>query len=445
MSWVLVIVIAVILYFVINGQSKSDEEYDDDSSTTANKDLDKQSSLSKEATKLKKDGNLEDAVKKIDEAISIEPSNTLVYKKSYYLQLNNQFDEAWKVMSLYNEDANVRLLESTDFHSFKVAFWEYSGSSISLIKLLKKEKRIKEVIYYLPGSEYNDLLAKLINQNGTIKEIISQIKKTDISKNIKLKKSDNIDLSKFDSKYREVVLSYKDDFESLYKICSKDYYANVPSGFSKEAIDAFEIASEEHHRSIKQDEREAFKILKNLWSKGITLNDDCYKALGIKYENKKLQRQEEVPQVSLDKKRDFGNDFIGKAAELKNEALNAVKTKEYNKAWQLFHQQKDCLMRHANEQRFNAQETSALDASVSENLANILRIEKKHTDALIHIIYWISTSSRRTKAQDKKLDAYFNRAKLEKLKLSQLEDFIAKNSGFRNIRNQVQEWSNNSN
>jgi len=102
-------------------------------------------------------------------------------------------------------------------------------------------------------------------------------------------------------------------------------------------------------------------------------------------------------------------------------------------------------MRHANEQRFNAQETSALDASVSENLANILRIEKKHTDALIHIIYWISTSSRRTKAQDKKLDAYFNRAKLEKLKLSQLEDFIAKNSGFRNIRNQVQEWSNNSN
>jgi hypothetical protein len=34
------------------------------------------------------------------------------------------------------------------------------------------------------------------------------------------------------------------------------------------------------------------------------------------------------------------NDFLGKAAVAKNNALTAVKAKQYDKAWRLFHEQK---------------------------------------------------------------------------------------------------------
>ena len=95
------------------------------------------------------------------------------------------------------------------------------------------------------------------------------------------------------------------------------------------------------------------------------------------------------------------NNFLGDAAEFKQQGVLSVKNKEYSKAWEAFHKQKHCFMKHADEHNFTAQQTLALDASVGENLANILRLEGKHVDALVHIIYWVSTSSRITKVQEK--------------------------------------------
>jgi len=137
-----------------------------------------------------------------------------------------------------------------------------------------------------------------------------------------------------------------------------------------------------------------------------------------------------------------GNDFLGNAAKFKHKGLDAIKDKKYNQAWKMFNQQKQCLINHANEQKFNKQQTLSIDASVSENLANILRLEGKHNDALIHIIYWVSTSAKRTKAQNGKLNSYFNRAKLTGIALSQIEDFISEGPDFRSIRDQLQKWSN---
>jgi tetratricopeptide (TPR) repeat protein len=248
-------------------------------------DFDKYSSLLKEATKLKKEGDLEGAIKTIDKALLLHQNNSSVYKKAFYLQLNNQFDEAWKIMATYNEDTNVRLLEAIDWYTLKNAFYEYSDSSASLIKLLKKEKKTKELIYYLPGSEYNDLLARLTYPTTKLKDIISQIKGTDLSKKIKLKKAEDFNLLAFDSKYRKIVSSRNDDFKELHEYSQKSdfmyYYNDVPSGFSKEAMDKFDKVTEEAEGLVKQNEAKAFKILKDLWSKGIKLNDDCYKAAEI--------------------------------------------------------------------------------------------------------------------------------------------------------------------
>jgi hypothetical protein len=245
-------------------------------------DFDKCRSLLKDATKLKKEGDLEGAIKTIDRALLFLQTNNSVYKKAFYLQLNNQFDEAWKTMKTYNEDMNVRLLKAVDWYTLKNAFYEYSDSSASLIKLLKKEKKTKEVIYYLPASEYNNLLARLTYPTTKLKDIISQIKDTNLSKKIKLKKTEDFNLSAFDAKYKKIISSYKTDFKLLHEYSQKSdfmyYYDSVPSGFSEEAMDKFDKVTEGAEDLIKQNEAKAFEVLKGLWSKGIKLNDDCYKA-----------------------------------------------------------------------------------------------------------------------------------------------------------------------
>jgi len=143
----------------------------------------------------------------------------------------------------------------------------------------------------------------------------------------------------------------------------------------------------------------------------------------------------------LNKPRYTFNDNLGDAAKFKHKGLLAIKNKEFNKAWECFHEQKLSYMNHASQHKFNAQETLALDGSVSENLANILRLEKKHKDALIHIIYWVSTSPSTTKSQEKKLISYFNRAKLKAVNISQVNAFITIKPEFREINNQISEWS----
>ena len=247
-------------------------------------DFDKYRSLLKEATKLKKEGDLESAIKTIDKALLLNQNNNSVYKKAFYLQLDNQFDEAWKIMTAYNKDTNAKLSEAIDWYTLKNVFYEYSDSSASLIKLLKKERNVKGLIYYLPGSKYNDLLARLTYPTTKLKDIISQIKDTNLSK--KIKKTEDFNLSAFDSKYRKSVLSYKSDFKALHEYSQKSdflyYYDSVPSGFSKEAMDKFDKVTDQADGLIKQNEAKAFKALKGLCSKGVMLNEVCYKAAEIK-------------------------------------------------------------------------------------------------------------------------------------------------------------------
>jgi len=140
----------------------------------------------------------------------------------------------------------------------------------------------------------------------------------------------------------------------------------------------------------------------------------------------------------------FGReDHLGRAAEAKHAALRAVKAGDFDRAWGLFHEQKDQYARHAARTGFSAKQILALDGTVSEDLANVLRLECKHRQALVHITYWVATSPRRTKTQTSKLRAYFNRAKLAGVSLSDLETFIASLGSlpeFRRIQEQMRAW-----
>ena len=136
-------------------------------------------------------------------------------------------------------------------------------------------------------------------------------------------------------------------------------------------------------------------------------------------------------------------DHLGKAASAGNKARAAVKAADYNLAWRLYHGQKEHYLRHASRNQFTRAQTLALDACVSQDLANILRLEGKHDDALVHILYWICTSETPTKTQQQKLIAYFNRCKFKgvsHLDLHATVEILCKNPEFIQTRNAVSRW-----
>jgi hypothetical protein len=138
------------------------------------------------------------------------------------------------------------------------------------------------------------------------------------------------------------------------------------------------------------------------------------------------------------------HDYLGFAATAKHKALAAVETKQYDQAWKLFHDQKLHYMKHAARSEFTRLQGLALDACVSENLANILRLQGKHQDALVHAVYWVAASPRRTKTQDRKLPAYFNRANLKDVEYSAVEALlkvVQSNPELPIIQRHVKKWA----
>lgn len=115
-------------------------------------------------------------------------------------------------------------------------------------------------------------------------------------------------------------------------------------------------------------------------------------------------------------------DYLGEAARAGREAKTAVKERRLDDAWRLYHEQKTAYLQHAGYLSFRPHETLRLDASVHENLANILRIEKKEDDAFVHILYWvIAQASWPAKRHQEKLRAYFERCKLQNTTLKEIK------------------------
>lgn len=136
-------------------------------------------------------------------------------------------------------------------------------------------------------------------------------------------------------------------------------------------------------------------------------------------------------------------DYLLLAANAKRSAKEEIKNKNYNAAWEHFHTQKEFLRKHSISQNWNAIDSVNLDASVSKDLANVLRLEGKHKDALVHIVYWYSNSKSITKEQKSKLSAYYNRSQMANTSLEEIINYCGSKQplDFKEIRDQVDAWS----
>lgn len=131
----------------------------------------------------------------------------------------------------------------------------------------------------------------------------------------------------------------------------------------------------------------------------------------------------------------YKEDYLGLAAKAGHKAKEAMKGKKYGMAWGYLHEQKNYYIQHARRERFTAQQILALDASVHETLADILRIEGHHKQALTNIVYWVIASSHRPiKRHDQKLKSYFNRCKFNKSSLADLKYLICKSTPLSDFR-----------
>lgn len=139
----------------------------------------------------------------------------------------------------------------------------------------------------------------------------------------------------------------------------------------------------------------------------------------------------------------FKEDHLYDAAAAGAKAKEAAAAGKFDEAWGLYQDQKQHYLKHAARSGFTKAQVLALDASVSESLANILRLEGKHHDALVHIVYWVAASSRVTKSQQQKIPAYFNRCKFKNITLSEFTTLIETsrpNPDFKKFRDIIYGW-----
>ncbi len=160
-------------------------------------------------------------------------------------------------------------------------------------------------------------------------------------------------------------------------------------------------------------------------------------------EKREFRAQEKMQDYDFLSEGRSTTDHLGLAAAAKHSARQAVREKRFDDAWRLFHEQKSHFAQHAKSYGHTPRQTLALDGSVHEDLANIRRLEKKHEDALVHLLYCICTSTNTTQAQQKKIGVYVTRCKFPSTSLGDAEAFIAanrKNPDFRSIQKAVAKW-----
>ena len=139
------------------------------------------------------------------------------------------------------------------------------------------------------------------------------------------------------------------------------------------------------------------------------------------------------------------DDYLGLAANAKHEANWHIKRNELDKAWKSHMREQHYYHQHAMKCGFTPEHTVSLFSSVNESLANILRMEGKHKDALVHMIYCVAGARTPSKRVKKKLPAYFKRARLVGVSFSDVEELVLRQrplADMRVIRDTVARWIN---
>lgn len=139
-------------------------------------------------------------------------------------------------------------------------------------------------------------------------------------------------------------------------------------------------------------------------------------------------------------------DHLGSAAIAGHASQQAVKDKRFDDAWRHLHEQQEHYLAHAAKFGFTAQQTLALAGSIHKSMANILRLEGRHDQALVHMMYYMATARRPPKADQQKLGAYFRRCKFsntDEAKLQLVMSALQRDPVFDAARGIVAQWRAN--
>lgn len=154
--------------------------------------------------------------------------------------------------------------------------------------------------------------------------------------------------------------------------------------------------------------------------------------------------RENAGRVKVDIALAIPTDFLGPAAAAGRNAEAAIKLHELEKAWGYYQEQKSLYMLHASKSKLTSRQALALDASVSIEMANILRLEGRHQEALAHVLYWaIGTANLNTERRNQKVRAYFNRCELKRTRFHEVVDHVESSKGLTDLRSvqaKVREW-----
>ncbi len=138
------------------------------------------------------------------------------------------------------------------------------------------------------------------------------------------------------------------------------------------------------------------------------------------------------------------DDYSGLMASVRVRGKKAIQEKKFNEAWKLFMEQKMYIMKLCAKRGCTQKEEISMDAEVSEDLANILRIEKRHLQALVHMTYCTLVDYPTVQYKSKKLKAYFNRAKLVNTSFEDFEKIayeLQANLDFKEVSDKIKELS----
>lgn len=118
----------------------------------------------------------------------------------------------------------------------------------------------------------------------------------------------------------------------------------------------------------------------------------------------------DIDDINIDRLVSPRTDYMGKAAEAINAADEAAKAGRMDAAWALYGKAREHYRVHAKRFDFTTQQIIALDASVFEKTASILRKEGQHDEALAHILYLYLNDSRPSQSRAKKVATYLKRS-----------------------------------
>lgn len=123
------------------------------------------------------------------------------------------------------------------------------------------------------------------------------------------------------------------------------------------------------------------------------------------------------------------DDLLGRSAVLGHKSGVAVKEGRYDIAWWIYNHCKRLQLAHAIKCNFDERQILRMDSAASRPMANLLRLEGKHRQALTHMVYCCSGDTMpMSKADIKKLTAYVNRVKLES---TTVEDVVEATNAMR--------------